>query len=280
MVTVKQFFDHFLKENSLGDFYPGIQLRHLLDTYFLLFPKENELSEYTPKIEFCENLKRGYPLEYLCQKSYFYRSEFYVDERVLIPRSESEILVEMALEELSKIKSNEIRVAEIGVGSFCLGLSFLIDANKKIDFVGGDLSRDALEVARINTEKLKDVFKFNHSINLFESDRMQNMNDSFHLIFSNPPYIREEADKKGVHIQVDTYEPHLALYLKDKEYMSWFDQFFKEVSLKLEKSGVFIMEGHEDTLEALKDLGKNYFSTVDIRQDYNQANRFFIGRKL
>ncbi len=277
METVKVFFKNFLETHkNLKEFYPGIKLRRLLETYFTLFPNEAEDTVYIDKKQFCKDLLKGRPLEYICNSSYFYRSEFYVDERVLIPRNETEILVELSLEHLMNLSEENLKVAEIGVGSFCVGLSILLDIEKNVEFTGVDISLEALEVAQINYNRLRNDFKYSHKVSLLQSDCMNSINGLFDMVVSNPPYIRESKDKLGVHQQVDQFEPHIALYLEDNIYHDWFDSLFSNVSLKLKTNGVFFMEGHEDTLKDLALLAKKYFKEVSIKQDYTHVDRFLL----
>jgi len=105
-------------------------------------------------------------------------------------------------------------------------------------------------------------------------------NEKFHVILSNPPYIKEENDREFVHNQVDSFEPHLALYLKDEIYDLWFVDLFKQVHHSLYEEGVFLMEGHEDHLENLAIICQNAgFSSVEVLQDYTNRNRFILAKK-
>ncbi|WP_300583625.1 PQQ-dependent sugar dehydrogenase, partial [uncultured Pseudoalteromonas sp.] len=130
-------------QTELQKNYPGITLRRLKQDYELAADKQ----------KFLKDVLQGRPLEYIIENSFFYRSDFYVDSRVLIPRSESEILVESLINIELEFKEKQISVCEIGVGSFALGLSYLIDSKKEVSFTGTDISEAALSVAHINKEK-------------------------------------------------------------------------------------------------------------------------------
>ena len=94
------------------------------------------------------------------------------------------------------------------------------------------------------------------------------------------PIVKEVSDKGGVHHQADSYEPHMALYLKDAEYDEWFDTLFKQVNTSLKEKGLFIMEGHEDHLGNQKELAQKYFNTITVLKDYTQRDRFLLCQNI
>jgi release factor glutamine methyltransferase len=99
----------------------------------------------------------------------------------------------------------------------------------------------------------------------------------FDVILFNPPYIKRDSDFENVHHQVREYEPHVALFLNDAEYDEWFREFFTQLKEKLKYPGIFMMEGHEDHLENLKNLAKEMgFDNAEIIKDYGQVPRFLL----
>lgn len=221
-------------------------------------------------------MSRGVPFQYINKSAYFYKSEFYVDERVLIPRSETEILVEKAVEEIKKSKKDELTIYEVGVGPGPIGLSLLQEiTDKKINFIGTDISEEALDVFRINQFKLSYKIPSQHTITTKKADRLSGLIEKADMILSNPPYIKRIADKSLVHQQVLQYEPEVALFLDDEPYMDWFKLFFSQVESLINKNGYFIMEGHENHLADLASLGQQIFSGPPmIQKDYTNRNRF------
>lgn len=200
-------------------------------------------------------IKKGTPLEYINQASYFYKSEFYVDERVLIPRSETELLVERAVAIINEHPEKELSLCEVGVGSGVISLSCLMDIHqKKLNVIGTDISPEAIQVFENNV--FLNAFKISpiHSLQTLVTDRLKGVKGPFDLILSNPPYIMREKDENLVHNQVLKFEPHVALFLKDSDYFSWFDEFFRMVNDCLNSRGTFLMEGHESHLTDLKAL--------------------------
>lgn len=204
-------------------------------------------------------------MAYLLGFSEFYGQRFFINPDVLIPRPETELLVEMIVDHYKgKVK----RVLDVGTGSGVILLS-LIGYGVGEWGVGVDLSSAALRVAQINTYRLR----LNHKIQFKLSDRLENVEGKFDLIVSNPPYIKKSTQKKLVHKNVDSFEPHTALYLEDEVYLDWFKLFFFQITKHLE--GTFFMEGHEDELISLIPLLESLgFESIVILNDFNGRNRF------
>ncbi len=268
----KYFIEH---KNELTHNYPGLSEKKLAEE-FLLFSGRALDEEYFPDESdvFWRKLSEGIPLEYINHNSFFYRSNFFVNENVLIPRSETEILVEDSISFINKNYHPDYAVAEVGTGSFCIGLSIAIDVKDKIKLWGGDISEEALEVSKLNYFRLQNKINPQTQIQLAQSDRLKATDKKFDFIVSNPPYINKDKDREGVHHQADRYEPHVALYLRDSEYDAWFDEFFRDIAQKLNEGGAFFMEGHEDSLLHLQEIAMKYFQKVIVKQDYTGRNRF------
>lgn len=225
---------------------------------------------------FFEKIKLGIPFEYINYKSFFYKYDFYVNKDVLIPRSETEILVEDAIAIINQNYQEGYSICDIGTGSGIIPLTIASEIKNPLNIIASDISHDALEVAKINFDHFKDQFHKETNIHFEIRDRLLNSTQKFNLVLSNPPYIKEAEDKKNVHHQTDHFEPHLALYLKDSEYTQWFETLFLQVKESLYEHGLFLMEGHEDHLNELKNIAEKYFSKVIIKKDYTQRDRFLI----
>lgn len=275
MQTVKDYvFEYFSKNHEyLKETYPGLSKEKILDEFLHYSHKREDESYQLSDNHYFEKLEKSMPLEYIRNEKFFYRSHFFVNEDVLIPRSETEILVEDSVNFINKSEKNSLKIAEVGVGSFALGLSILIDSHKELSFVGGDIDEMALEVARVNLFRMCSKLNPLWNISLIQSDRLENFSDGFDLIVTNPPYIKESA-RDLVHEVVKNSEPAVALFLKDEEYVSWFDQLFQDSHQKLLAKGVLLMEGHEDCLIELKDIAQKFFSKVEIKKDYTGRDRF------
>lgn len=221
---------------------------------------------------FLTRLLQGEPLEHILKEGHFFTSRFYINEHVLIPRNETEILVEDALNLIKE--KGYTTFADIGTGSGCVALSILCESKNPLSGFATDISSEALEVCRINLFWHQKRLSSHSSLTLAQGDRLEPLTEAVDLIVTNPPYIDWDNDRKDVHFQTDRYEPKLALYLSSAEYEEWFEDFFKSAYDKLNLGGALLMEGHENKLEALKSIANKSFSRVSVTKDYTGADRF------
>ena len=114
-----------------------------------------------------------------------------------------------------------------------------------------------------------------HKLTWKQTDRLQGVEEKYSLIISNPPYIKVSESGQTVHRQVSRYEPSTALYLPDKDYELWFEEFFEQVSTHLTPRGEFLMEGHENELQSLAKRWSKSFPKDNIRvmQDLTGRDR-------
>jgi release factor glutamine methyltransferase len=295
-VRIDEVTDNYFKDNKkeLEFSYPGISLKRIkvelyqqLKTQYLdaneFFNSPYVATENDPIKVFFLALSKGTPLEYISGKKFFYESYFSVSSDVLIPRNETEILVEKTIEELNiwNTKIDEtLTLCDIGTGSGCIALSVLRGFGKKLKVLATDISEEALSIANQNNFKLRFSYPASSLCEFKCMDRLTGNSQQFHVITSNPPYIKENNDKELVHQQVMSFEPHLALFLKDSEYNDWFKQLFTDVYAALYDQGVFLMEGHEHHLEELEQIAKELnWNETKILKDYCDRNRFLILRK-
>jgi release factor glutamine methyltransferase len=232
------------------------------------------ISEGTLRIQVLESsFLEGIPFAYLLTFSEFYHHRFFVNSDVLIPRPETEYLVDLLVQLRKKRSAPYASVLDVATGSGVILLSLLAQ-----DFAlmgtGSDISNAALNVAKLNARHLRIEARF------VESDRLEKIEGLFEVIVSNPPYIKRIAHHAGVHKSVERHEPHLALFLKDSEYDSWFSDFFMEVKAHLLPGGVFAMEGHEKEIEqqalALRGCG---FEDVTFVPDLAGIPRYLMAKK-
>lgn len=281
-----------VEKKSLLSNYPGLTLHRLKQDLklhaFLNDVDSEELFEFPylphrthPLTVFFDKLRVGTPLEYITGYAYFYRSMFKVTSDVLIPRSETEILVELATQEIQKrFKNKNCRVADIGTGSGAIALSLLMEESVTLDMVATDISEKALKLARENYFNQRYAIPTHHKMTFIETDRLNKVEGKFDLILSNPPYIKRAADLSGVHSQVAAFEPHLALFLDDSTYDQWFDEFFTSIYEKLSDHGVSLIEGHENHLTSQAEMARKIgFSDALVIKDYTQRNRFLKLKK-
>jgi release factor glutamine methyltransferase len=273
---------------NLGSFnidtklYPGLNERTLSyywQKFLNLPPQHFAESESSKHHRFQANLDQGVPLQYIVQLTPFYQTEFYVDPRVLIPRPETEVLVDLVIKYLERSSRDKAMrpIAEIGVGSGAASISVLAawKRNCAVDVFLTDISPDALEVAKLNWAQkryfmnLRDV-----TVHFSIGDRGQELpNERFELIFSNPPYV---LTPERLSLQVSHFEPALALVpCAESQYADWFEHFFKQVFQKLAPKGAFFMEGEYDQWELICRLLRQIgFDQISLHQDLTGRTRF------
>ena len=215
---------------------------------------------------------RRIPIAYLIGKKDFWKFEFKVDHNVLIPRPESELIVEEVLK-LSKNKS-KLQILEIGVGSGCIILSIL---KEKKSFLGRgiDVCKESLKVCKDNANKLN---LFNR-LKLFKSDI-----DNFHLgkydlIISNPPYIKS-SKIKYLERDVARFEPRLALD-GGLDGLSEIRKVIKKSSELIKKNGKFILEiGFDQKNKVINLLKKEGFYINSTQKDLAGNDRCIVSTKI
>ena len=147
-------------------------------------------------------LEEGNPLQYVIGNVNFYGNKFYINENVLIPRFETEELVEQTTEYIKKFFTEPVDIIDLGCGSGVIGLTLeqKVSTNS-VDLI--DISEKALEVTKVNKENL------NSKANLIQCDMFENINKKYDVIISNPPYIKTTEEIEDI---VLNNEPHLALF--------------------------------------------------------------------
>lgn len=148
-------------------------------------------------------LKEGRPIQYIIGNVNFYGNKLNVDERVLIPRFETEQLVEETIKRIKdKFNDNKISIIDLGTGSGAIGLTLKKEfPNSKVDLL--DISLDALDVALNNAKRL------GLDINVIHNDMLENINNKYDVVISNPPYIRNDEEIEDI---VRDNEPRIALF--------------------------------------------------------------------
>ena len=214
----------------------------------------------------------GTPVSYLTGKKNFWNNEFQISKNVLIPRPDTELIIQEALK-LTKNK-NKLRVLDIGTGSGCLILTILKE-KKNFSGIGIDISKKCLNLAKIN----RDNFALGNRVKFLKSD-IDNFNyGKYDLIISNPPYIRK-IDLKYLERDVINFEPLIAL----NGGLDGLSEIRKVIyrSFKLLKSnGKLILEiGFNQKNEVKKLLKKKGFYINEVVKDLAKNNRCIISTKI
>lgn len=214
-----------------------------------------------------KELESGIPVQYIVGNVDFYGYTFKVNKNTLIPRFETELLVEKTIKYINKYFNNEIKILDIGTGSGCIAITL----NKLLDnsmVTAVDISKDALDVARENN-------KINNTdVNFIESDVFSNINDKYDVIISNPPYISYDEDIMDV---VYNNEPHMALYADDNG-LYFYDKILMECRKYLNDRFFIAFEiGYKQGNDIINIINK-YFDNVNIslEKDYNGRDRFIF----
>ena len=212
-----------------------------------------------------ELLKQGISPQYIIGNVSFYGNIINVNKNVLIPRFETELLVEKTIKYCRKMfNDSKINILDIGTGSGCISITL----KKELDcnVVGVDISNDALEVARENAL----INELN--INFICSDIFSNVNDKFDVIISNPPYISYDEEIEDI---VKNNEPHLALYADDNG-LYFYDKILRECSNYLNDKFLIAFEIGYKQGEDIKNLAYKYLDNINVsvEKDYSGKDRF------
>ena len=212
-------------------------------------------------------LEENKPLQYVLGHINFYGNDFYIDERVLIPRFETEELVENTIKYINKVFTEPVDIIDLGTGSGVIGLTLEKKVStKSVDLI--DISKDALDVAHINCEKLSS------KANLIQSDMFQNVDKKYDVIISNPPYIKTEEEIEEI---VKNNEPHLALYA-GKDGLDCYRKILENISIHMKDKCLVAFEIGMTQKEEIKHLIQQYLPTaqIEVKKDLSEKDRMIF----
>ena len=216
-------------------------------------------------IDDINQLENNVPVQYILGYTYFYKYKFKVNKNVLIPRFDTEVLIEQAIK-IIKEKDNP-KVIDIGTGSGCIAITLKKEI-PSLNIYASDISKEALEVAKDN------AILNNVNINFFNNDLLNNISCKYDIIISNPPYIAYSEDIMDL---VKNNEPSLALF-SPNDGLYHYDQILKQSKERLNNKGIIIFEIPSGRDEEIKKLVLKYYNNYEIIKDYNNLSRVLIIR--
>ena len=234
-------------------------LKIALDPNFIIKPENDTLLR-----ESLKKILRNYPLDYIINKKSFFGYDFYVDENVLIPRPETEELVQWVIDDNNN--GDKKKLIDLGTGSGCIGIS--ISKTINLDVTLADISKEALHVCKIN----KDILESNVKIIEYDLNTEFTENQFFDIIISNPPYLdyysKDEIDENV------NFEPHIALFAPIDDPLHFYKQILVFADRNLNKGGQIYLEINPAFIKEFKSLLTEFKpNDVNFRVDFRGKKR-------
>ena len=234
--------------------------------YLKKYIKENNLDDNYYN-ECLKELEKGKPIQYIIGNVDFYGNIIKVNQSVLIPRYETELLVDITIKKIKKIfKDKKIDILDLGTGSGCIAITLKKETNSNVDAL--DISTEALKVAIANA---KDN---NVEINFINQDMTTYNSKQYDVIISNPPYIRYDEEIMEL---VKNNEPHLALYAED-DGLYFYKHIIKNIPNITKEKYLVCFEIGEHQSTAIVDYAKENLENINIsvEKDYSEKERFIF----
>jgi release factor glutamine methyltransferase len=220
--------------------------------------------------EYCGRRAKREPLQYILGISHFYGLEFRVNNNVLIPRPETEILVDTVLQFIQQYNQKQ-KIIDIGTGSGCIPITIASKASpEKIESISGiDISAEAISIAKLNAENNA------VTINLFQADIFKDSIDKSTILISNPPYMAsEEMIDKQPEL---SFEPYIAL-TDNENGLKFYTYFAKNILSLLCEGGAYFFEIHADHADSIKNMFQELSSELHVLKDLSGLDRVIWGR--
>lgn len=269
-----QFQDYFHAfSEALATIYSKEESR-ILYRYFLEDFQERKLVNLASEFKkVTEELKKGKPYQQILGYTEFYGNRFFVDENVLIPRPETEELLELAINKIrdSRFEIRDFKILDVGTGSGIIPITlkkYFPDA----EISAMDISEKALEIAQKNADFHQTEIKF------LQADYLNtDLTENYDIVISNPPYIGIDENTE-IEDSVKGFEPNLALFSPTSDALIFYRKIAKDCEKYLTENGLFFLEINQklgkETLELFKD-----FSESELVKDLSGNDRFVMGRK-
>lgn len=287
VMTLKLLKTYFI--NSLLNYYPEteiISFFYVLTQYILVLRRIDVSLSYNNKIskidiekfqDSIDKLKIYEPIQYIVGETEFYNLPFKVNDSVLIPRPETEGLVDWIINTHQTSNYKQLHILDIGTGSGCIAISLAKNLpNSKV--FGLDVSKEALDIAKQNAKLNNLEVKFIEADILncdFEFDDFE-----FDIIVSNPPYVRE-LEKEKMSANVLKYEPHLALFVENEDSLLFYKKISQFANKILSSKGQLFFEINEYLGKEMFNLLKDEeFVDIELKADIFEKDRMIKGIKL
>lgn len=218
-----------------------------------------------------KELENGIPVQYIVGNVDFYGNTINVNKNVLIPRFETELLVDKTIKYIKTNFKNRVDILDIATGSGCIAITLKKEIDSTVD--ASDISEEALKVAQENALNNK------VDINFINSDMLTNITKKYDIIISNPPYLTKEDDIMDI---VKNNEPEIALYAKDNG-LYYYDVILKNIKNNLKDKYLIAFEIGYTQGEAIKNIALKYLDNINVKieKDYSNKDRFvFIEPKI
>lgn len=280
-MTIIEFKNLFFKETNLvleqdeQEIYFYWTIENILKLRKIEVITNNNLSISDENLNYLhqvlERIKKNEPIQYIFEEAFFYGYNYYVNSSVLVPRQETEQLVEAIENQYDK--NSSLQILDICTGSGCIAITLSkIFANANITAL--DIDTKALEVAKKNNIIL------NANVNFQQKDILkETLNEKYDLIVSNPPYVRYQ-EKNEMKPNVLDYEPHIALFVPNDDALVFYERISQLAIEHLNPNGWLFFEINQYLGKETKELIKNFgFSNVEIIQDFRGNDRIIKGQK-
>ena len=218
-----------------------------------------------------KELENGIPVQFIVGNVDFYGNTINVNKNVLIPRFETELLVDKTIKYIKTNFKHHVDILDIATGSGCIAITLKKEIDSTVD--ASDISESALKVAQENALNNK------VDINFINSDMLTNITKRYDIIISNPPYLTKEDDIMDI---VKNNEPEIALYAKDNG-LYYYDVILKNIKNNLKDKYLIAFEIGYTQGEAIKNIALKYLDNINVKieKDYSNKDRFvFIEPKI
>ncbi len=271
-----QFIDHLQDEypakeiesffNILADRFLGMSRLEVALAPELILNKE-QLNSFESALE---RLRQHEPVQYITGETEFFSLNFKVNKNVLIPRPETEELVEWIIENF-KDSEDKLKILDIGTGSGCIAISLAENLKAGVDAF--DISEEALKIAKKNAE----INRVNVTFQKVDILNLKNLPERYDIIVSNPPYVREQ-EKEQMQKNVLDHEPESALYVKDDNALIFYKKITELAQDSLRSGGTLYFEINQYLAEETKVMVENFGFEAELKKDIFENYRMLKAR--